>query len=62
MSGELSTRDQVTRLIKETIQEISPEVDFSRINFEQELRDQIDLDSMDFFNWMNFIKLNFVFI
>jgi len=42
------TRDSIKDLIIEIIQDIDDEADFDGLDSDQPLRDQLDLDSMDF--------------
>ena len=42
------TRDQIKDLIIEIIADIDDEADFDSLKSDQPLRDQLDLDSMDF--------------
>ena len=41
---------QTIDVIREALAEIAPEVDFDELEADVELRDQVDLDSMDFLN------------
>mgnify|MGYP002398732233 CR=1 FL=1 len=41
-------RDDIGNLVKEIIADIDDEADFSDLDFDEPLRDQLDLDSMDF--------------
>jgi len=42
------TREELRTHVIEIIQDIAPDEDLSNINDDEALRDQIDLDSMDF--------------
>lgn len=42
------TRDEVVVAVKDIIQTIAPDEDVSSLSMDERLRDQIDLDSMDF--------------
>ena len=42
------TRDEIAEAVKEIINDILPEGDCDNINPDERLRDQLDLDSMDF--------------
>jgi len=42
------TRDEIAEAVKEIINDILPEGDCNDINADERLRDQLDLDSMDF--------------
>ena len=42
------TKDEVKQIVLEIIEEIAPDEDLSNVKPEVRLRDQLDLDSMDF--------------
>ena len=42
------TKDDVKQIVKDIIEEIAPDEDLGSIQDEVRLRDQLDLDSMDF--------------
>lgn len=42
------TRDSIKNLVIEIIEDIDDEADFDGLDSDQPLRDQLDLDSMDF--------------
>jgi acyl carrier protein len=42
------TRDEVVVAVKDIIQTIAPDEDVTNLDLSERLRDQIDLDSMDF--------------
>ncbi|MFC2140160.1 acyl carrier protein [Candidatus Auribacterota bacterium] len=42
------TRDQIRQVLIDIIQELAPDDDISSIDDNKRIRDQIDLDSMDF--------------
>jgi len=42
------TRDDIRDVILEIIEDIDEDADFESLNADQPLRDQLDLDSMDF--------------
>lgn len=44
------TEDQVKVVLKEVLRQIAPEIKFEDINLNSALREQIDIDSYDFFN------------
>jgi len=46
------TNDEIRTLILRELRRIAPEVDTGQIDPSQELREQVDLDSMDILNWM----------
>lgn len=46
------TREQLLEAIEQTLARIAPEVDAHALDAARPLRDQVDLDSVD---WMNFL-------
>ncbi|MCI5131204.1 MAG: acyl carrier protein [Candidatus Electrothrix sp. EH2] len=42
------TRDEIKDMILEIIEDIDEDADFDKLDADQPLRDQLDLDSMDF--------------
>lgn len=42
------TRDEIRDMILEIIEDIDEEAEFDNLNADEPLRDQLDLDSMDF--------------
>lgn len=46
------TTDQAKDLIFSVLDDIAPEVDASVIDHSVDLTEQLDLDSMDYLNWM----------
>lgn len=46
------TRDQIEAIVLRALARIAPEADLSRIGPEAPLRDQLDVDSMDFLNFV----------
>ena len=44
------TRDEVTAVLIDELGQIAPETDASRIDPNAELREELDIDSMDFLN------------
>ena len=42
----------IEHLIIEAIQEVAPEVERNMIDFDQDIREECDLDSMDFINYL----------
>lgn len=44
----MELKDQVLKLL----QEVAPEVDPAQLDLDQPLRDQVDIDSMDFLNFL----------
>ena len=43
---------EIEHLIIEAIQEVAPEVDKNTIDFDEDIREECDLDSMDFINYL----------
>jgi len=39
-------------IVRDSLHSVAPEVDFSGLNRERPLRDQVELDSMDFLNFI----------
>jgi acyl carrier protein len=46
------TPDDVRRIVFEALTRIAPEIDAASLRQDQPLRDQLDLDSMDFLNFV----------
>ena len=46
------TRDEIRAAVLETLAEIAPEVDPAAVLPDVDLRDQLDIDSMDFLNFV----------
>ena len=46
------TREQITAVVLRTLGSIAPEADLSQIKPDVALRDQLDIDSMDFLNFV----------
>ncbi|HWO00831.1 MAG TPA: acyl carrier protein [Blastocatellia bacterium] len=46
------TKDQIEAIVLRTLRSIAPEADLSQIKPDVALRDQLDVDSMDFLNFM----------
>lgn len=44
------TREEVSAIVIDTVAAIAPEIDFSTLNRDRPLREQIDIDSFDFLN------------
>jgi acyl carrier protein len=44
------TRNEITAVLIDELGRIAPEIDASRLDPNAELRDEIDIDSMDFLN------------
>jgi acyl carrier protein len=45
-------REELTLVLKETLSAVVPEIDWQSIDHRADLRDQVDIDSMDMFNWV----------
>lgn len=45
-------RDQARRTIMTALADVAPEVDAAGIDPETDLTEQLDLDSMDYLNWL----------
>ena len=45
-------RDELRRALLETLSDVAPEGDFERLVPERPLRDQLDIDSYDFLQWV----------
>jgi acyl carrier protein len=43
---------EIQRLIIEAIQEVAPEIELNEIDFDEDIREECDLDSMDFINYL----------
>ncbi|HUA33547.1 MAG TPA: acyl carrier protein [Candidatus Binataceae bacterium] len=46
------SNDEIRKLILAELHRIAPEVELGQIDPASELREQVDLDSMDVLNWM----------
>lgn len=46
------TREEIRTIVLETLGGIAPEAEMNAINPHAELRDQLDIDSMDFLNFV----------
>lgn len=49
-------RDEIKRMVMAAIQEIAPEIEESDIEPDEELREECDIDSMDFLKLLGEIK------
>jgi acyl carrier protein len=45
-------RDEIRSVLLETLSDIAPEGEFDRLAPDRPLRDQLDIDSYDFLQWM----------
>ena len=52
------TPGELTDLVVKLLQEVAPEVDPLQIKSDAPLRDQVDIDSMDFLKWIGLIYEN----
>ncbi len=43
---------EIERLVIEAIQEVAPEIEQNTIDFDEDIREECDLDSMDFINYL----------
>ncbi|HJL15246.1 MAG TPA: acyl carrier protein [Sandaracinaceae bacterium LLY-WYZ-13_1] len=46
------TNDEIRNVILECLEEIAPEVDASTLGGDDSLREELDIDSMDFLNYV----------
>ncbi len=46
------TEDQIKEIVLRVLGEIAPEADLARIKSDESFRDQLDIDSMDFLNFV----------
>lgn len=46
------TEAEITRVVRDALGNVAPEVDFDAIDPAKDLRDQIDVDSVDFLNFV----------
>ena len=46
------TENEIRQIVKRALNNIAPEVDLNAIDPRQDLRDQIDIDSVDFLNFI----------
>lgn len=46
------TEVEIMRIVREALSNVAPEADFDAIDPARDLRDQIDLDSVDFLNFV----------
>jgi acyl carrier protein len=52
MTTETPGREELSRLVLETLTEIAPDVDPGRLDPEAAFRDQYEIDSVDFLNFV----------
>jgi len=53
------TRDDITAVLIDELGRIAPEIDASRLDPNAELRDEFDIDSMDFLNLVTALSERF---
>jgi len=46
------TEAEITRVVRDALSNVAPEVDLDAIDAGKDLRDQIDIDSVDFLNFV----------
>jgi acyl carrier protein len=51
-AGAAVTREEITAAVHDALADVAPEVDPARLSAERPLRDQADLDSMDFLSFL----------
>ena len=47
---------EIERLVIEAIQEIAPEIEQNAIDFDEDILEECDLDSMDFINYLEVLQ------
>jgi acyl carrier protein len=52
------TRDDIRQQVIDALSEIAPEADLQRLRADVSLRDQFDIDSMDYLNFMIALSKN----
>lgn len=55
------TRDEMTTVVIDELGRIAPEMDVTRLNPDADLREEFDLDSMDFLNLVTALGERFKF-
>jgi acyl carrier protein len=50
--GEKMTEIEIKQAVRDALSSVAPEVDFDSIDPAKDLRDQIDIDSVDFLNFV----------
>lgn len=50
------TQQNIQQLILEAIQEVAPEIEQDDIDMDEDIREECDLDSMDFLNYLIALK------
>ena len=46
------TENEIRQIVKQALSNVAPEVDLDSIDPQKDLRDQIDIDSVDFLNFV----------
>lgn len=52
------TRDDIRQQVVDALSEIAPEADLQKLRADVSLRDQLDIDSMDYLNFMIALSKN----
>lgn len=47
-----NNREELQKAVLSLLSDIAPEIDTAKLNLTQALRDQVDIDSMDFLNFL----------
>jgi len=50
------TQQNIQKMILEAIQEVAPEIEQDDIDMDEDIREECDLDSMDFLNYLIALK------
>ena len=50
------TQQNIQKMILEAIQEVAPEIEQDDIDMDEDIREECDLDSMDFLNYLISLK------
>lgn len=59
MSNQAMTREEVTAAVLEELTKVAPDLAEKDIPEDADLRDEFDLDSMDFLNWITALHNRF---
>ena len=59
MTTQAMTRDEVKAAVLEELTNVAPDLAGEQIPEEADLRDEFDLDSMDFLNWITALHRRF---
>ena len=52
MASRLVTAAEISQIVRQALSNVAPEVDLDAIDSSKDLRDQIDIDSVDFLNFV----------